>query len=1428
MAFELTNALHLASTACASAFILSVSIRLWKLRTFGIRTAASWQRLLKAAFALLLSIVLFAYWTKGSSFDLQHEQSSQLSLLISTIAALGLSLLLFIEQQRPLQISDGITRYLFASVICDLVYLTVTHNVAGHGDVSWPIFVRCSMQSILLSFEYRARRTVVVVSSNHKYRQGSPGVLSRLFFWWMIPILLQGHRNIFTQEDMPPLDQDMMPELTRRAMIETWSQRDKPETPRTLPMALLRCLRSPFLAAIPPRLLLVIFRYSQPILIHRSIQYATAGPEASEISNGYWLVVCAVVIYVGIAVSNAAYQNALNRLKLMSRSALVGLIHEHTMKLASVAYDNGAATTLMSTDADSLEGIGEMIHEIWAQVVEVLIGTWLLAGQVGRFWPLTFVLIYLCSHMSRFVAQHLHPGQTAWNNATQYRIAATSSVLKAMKIVKMLGYQDYMSTRIQSLRALELHLASKLRWIMVYYNASANALGIFSPAITLLVFAMNAASHGRKLDTETAFTTIAILSMITHPANMVMTIVPRVVGAMAGFDRIQTFLLRLPLEVHRRTLPQIRSTNLVWNSATRQAMSAGPDVQIRQVQIGDSQVLLENINLDIAAGTLTIISGPTGSGKSTLLRLILGEVAPARGSVSVSTTHMAYCAQTPWLPNGTIKQVIHGSSDLHDEQWYGEVVNACCLSHDLGALVNGDQTEVGSRGLNLSGGQRQRVALARALYARLSVILLDDTFSGLDGETERTVFHNLFGPSGMLKRLGTTVILVSNSAQYFASADYVVILSDHTITDQGTWQNIKTKTSSIMKFDSGNSTKPSVALSANFNRLSAQLRAKEETELDLARQTGDTALYGYYLGFVKFVNIFYLVCDTSIYSFCITMPQYWLRLWTEVGNSTTTYYIMGYICFSVVSWVTTSAQAWVVLMRLAPQSGAGIHDRLLKIIMSAPLSFFSTTDNGSILNRFSQDIQLIDKQLPSALQTIVTQVCKLAMQIIVLCTAEIWLTILFPICIPLIYIVQKVYLRSSRQLRYLELEARASVFSSFLESVEGLETIRAFGWSKAITRANVRSVEHSQRPEFLLLCLQRWLNLVLDLLVAGVATMSIIIAVVLREYVSGAQVGIALNIMLVANTTLLKLVENWTIFEISLGAISRLKTLQNTTPVEGGLSWGFEPPQNWPSAGRVEFQGITAAYHSDSAAIVNFSLDISPGQKLIVCGRTGSGKSTLLLTLLRLLELQSGKIMLDGIDISRVRLDLLRQRCFIAVTQDALLLPEETLRFNLNPDCSVTDKELIDALSKTGLWSHFAGSEKSVERGLLISSVGEHPVLDQKMSAFQNLSAGQCQLLSICRALVKAGGLRAAGLTPVVVLDEITSSLDTTTESNIYRIIDEEFTQNGHTVVIIAHRLDNLRTKMGRDAVVLMADGTMQEVRRDLVPSTISQLTGLG
>jgi ATP-binding cassette subfamily C (CFTR/MRP) protein 1 len=164
-------------------------------------------------------------------------------------------------------------------------------------------------------------------------------------------------------------------------------------------------------------------------------------------------------------------------------------------------------------------------------------------------------------------------------------------------------------------------------------------------------------------------------------------------------------------------------------------------------------------------------------------------------------------------------------------------------------------------------------------------------------------------------------------AQYFQSADHVVVLGNHGVIDQGNWQSIKVKAGSIAKFSSGNHAKDNAAVSATFDKLNAQVRAKDEAEIDLARQSGDSALYGnlrfflkvegvtdvsvgYYLRFVGSKNLFLLITCTASCAFFITIPQYWLQLWTDSSGRNTMFYVCGFLFLSFMSWISTSIQMW--------------------------------------------------------------------------------------------------------------------------------------------------------------------------------------------------------------------------------------------------------------------------------------------------------------------------------------------------------------------------------------------------------------------------------------------------------------------------------------------------------------------------------------
>lgn len=116
-----------------------------------------------------------------------------------------------------------------------------------------------------------------------------------------------------------------------------------------------------------------------------------------------------------------------------------------------------------------------------------------------------------------------------------------------------------------------------------------------------------------------------------------------------------------------------------------------------------------------------------------------------------------------------------------------------------------------------------------------------------------------------------------------------------------------------------------------------------------------------------------------------------------------------------------------------------------------------------------------------------------------------------PLLVLVIWGLQHVYLRTSRQLRLLDLEARSPLYSHFLESLNGLSTIRAFGWEQESMETNKRLLDYSQRPYYLLYCIQRWLNLVLDLIVAAEAVLVVGLALGLKASTTAGLLGVSLN-----------------------------------------------------------------------------------------------------------------------------------------------------------------------------------------------------------------------------------------------------------------------------------------------------------------------------
>lgn len=158
----------------------------------------------------------------------------------------------------------------------------------------------------------------------------------------------------------------------------------------------------------------------------------------------------------------------------MLRGGVVGLVYHQSLLLQDGKGSEAAPLTLMSTDVDTVADAIINVHEIWAQMAEVVVGFWLLTSKLG-WTSLVPLLVVLGSYkLSSPVAKQIRVRQKVYMGATQKRVAMSSSMLGSMKSLKMMGLSDIIQASIQSQRVLEISLAKRFRWLMVAMNVIGN------------------------------------------------------------------------------------------------------------------------------------------------------------------------------------------------------------------------------------------------------------------------------------------------------------------------------------------------------------------------------------------------------------------------------------------------------------------------------------------------------------------------------------------------------------------------------------------------------------------------------------------------------------------------------------------------------------------------------------------------------------------------------------------------------------------------------------------------------------------------------------------------------------------------------------------------------------------------------------------
>lgn len=543
------------------------------------------------------------------------------------------------------------------------------------------------------------------------------------------------------------------------------------------------------------------------------------------------------------------------------------------------------------------------------------------------------------------------------------------------------------------------------------------------------------------------FTSYSYLTLLCSPLNNIIQLVPTVLAAVACFERIQDFLDRDNRDDFRDS-PTIVASSKGGGLDDLNTLSKDsgqvPMVSISRGNFGweHNADSLTDINLNIPKGQLSMVVGPIASGKSTLCRVILGEAIMSDGLLTLASKsrRIGYCDQKPFLTNETIRRNILGFSS-YDSHRYKTVIEATMLAADLMKLPQGDETRIGSNGLSLSGGQKQRVSMARALYLETDFFVFDDVLSGLDADTEDQVFQRVFGPEGVIRKRGATAILCTHSIKHLPSADHIIAISSGgRIVEQGTFNQLLTNESYVhsLGIRSHVATAAKLQESVDASTPEAVVRADFVTEYgtpaleEIAARivSRDRTVYKHYYQSVGFWPVIAFLLTALVEGFFYNWQTIWIDFWsigiaTVPPSHSNDFYLGLFALFQTLGLIFLPLNVWICLGWILPRSGSSLHKAALNTVIEAPLHFFTTTDIGSVTNLFSQDISLIDGELPTALINTTLGLTMASGMAIVIAVSTPYLMITYPILIMVLWTIQRFYLRTSRQLRILDLEAKS-------------------------------------------------------------------------------------------------------------------------------------------------------------------------------------------------------------------------------------------------------------------------------------------------------------------------------------------------------------------------------------------------------------------
>ncbi|KAF2404486.1 multidrug resistance-associated protein 1 [Trichodelitschia bisporula] len=605
-------------------------------------------------------------------------------------------------------------------------------------------------------------------------------VFSVLTFGWMTPLMRYGYKRFLTQDDLWNLRKRDTTKATGTKFAKAWRKEAKKKHPN-LWLAMLHAFGMPYLRGSIFKSGSDVLQFVQPQLLRLLIafvdSYRTDTPQPAVKGAAIALTMFAVSV-VQTAFLHQYFQRAFET-GMRIKSALISAIYSKSARLSNegrASKSTGDIVNYMAVDTQRLQDLTQYGQQLWSAPFQIFLCMASLYQLVGLSMLAGVAVMVLMIPVNGFVARFMKTLQKKQMGNKDSRSRLMTEILNNMKSIKLYAWTTAFMNKLNHIRNdQELVTLRKIGATQAFANFTWSTTPFLVSCITFAVFVL---TQDRPLTSEIVFPALTLFNLLNFPLSILPMVITSIIEATVAVSRLTSYLIAEELQpdavIIENTVGEngeesvrIRDGTFSWNKA-------------------EDRYALQDINFSAHKGELTCIVGRVGAGKSSMLQAMLGDLYRAKGEVIVRGTS-AYVAQSAWVMNASVKEnIVFGHR--FDPVFYDRTVKACALVDDFASLPDGDQTEVGERGISLSGGQKARLTLARAVYARADIYLLDDVLSAVDQHVGRHIIDNVLGPKGLLA--GKTRILATNSIPVLVEANFVVLLRDGRIIERGTYEQL--------------------------------------------------------------------------------------------------------------------------------------------------------------------------------------------------------------------------------------------------------------------------------------------------------------------------------------------------------------------------------------------------------------------------------------------------------------------------------------------------------------------------------------------------------------------------------------------------------------------------------------------------------------